>query len=97
MALHDLPLVGVERAFLEQDAVGRGDFADIEHRGRETEQSLISGVELVRTAEHFGVLAHAHDVQARLAIAKLGGACEPVDRFFFAVRNLFGRTRDVGG
>ena len=76
MPLHDLALVGCERARLEKDAVWYADLADVVHRAGVEYQlaGLIAPADATR--EQGRSVAHAQDVLARFVVAKLRCAAQ---------------------
>ncbi len=76
VGLHQAPLVGIERALFQQDAVRDRDLADVVQRAG-VEQLFAVGIAPAQpTREQRRGMAHAQDVRAGLVVAVLGGTAE---------------------
>ena len=80
MLLDLVELVDVERSGLEQDRVGDRDLADVVQSGGEAEAFAPFGRLADRMTDLGGEVAHAVGVLGRVAAAKLGERCEPLER-----------------
>jgi NAD(P)-dependent dehydrogenase (short-subunit alcohol dehydrogenase family) len=79
VALHDLALLAVELARLEEHAVGDPDLADVVQRARVAEQLGVRDAPPDLAREALAEEADALDVRAGVAVARLGRLGEPAD------------------
>ena len=96
VGLHELPLVGLERALLEQDAIGDGDLADVVHRRRVQQQLDVGVAQPRRPAELGAHAAHPRDVHAGVVVARLGGVAEPAHDLELALAQVGGALAHRG-
>ena len=71
MLAHDHDLVGVELAGLEQDAVGRGNFADVVQEGAACDDAKLFRVDAHLAGERNGVGGDAAGVTLGLGVAQI--------------------------
>ena len=95
MALHDLALLGVELARLEEDAVGDADLADVVQRARVAQQLGVRDAQPIWRREALAQEAHPLDVRAGVAVARLGRLGEAADDLELRLAQLLGALPDA--